>query len=102
MPKDFIREAIGGGKVIKVQKGLAIWKAGNLSAHYYVLHPTAKVGSYMEITNLMLHRTITAKVAGHIPPGLYKSNVGIVVSPSIARALGVLDVQFYAKWRYVE
>jgi hypothetical protein len=56
----------------------------------------------MEITNPMLHRTITAKVSGNIPPGLYQSHVGIVVSPSTARALGVLDQQFFARWRYVE
>lgn len=102
MPKDFIKEASKAGSVIKTQKGLAVWKPGNISAHYYVLHPTAKVGTYMEITNPMLHRTITAKVAGHIPPGLYQSHVGIVVSPSTARALGILDHQFFAKWRYVE
>jgi hypothetical protein len=81
---------------------VAVWKPGNVNAHFYVLHPTAKVGSYMEITNPMLKRTITAKVAGHIPPGLYQSRVGIVVSPSTAKALGVLDQQFYATWRYIE
>ena len=102
IPKDFIKAALGEGKVVKIQKGVAVWKPGNLSANYYVLHPTAKLGSFMEITNLMLHRTITAKVAGHIPPGLYQSHVGIVVSPSSARALGVLDQQFFARWRYVE
>lgn len=102
MPRDFIKEASRTGSTIKVQKGLAVWKPGNLSANYYVLHPTAKLGTYMEITNPMLHRTITAKVAGHIPPGLYQSHIGIVVSPSTARALGILDQQFFAKWRYVE
>ncbi len=101
-PKDYILEAHAAGNKILEQKGLAVWKPGNVNAHFYVLHPTAKVGSYMEITNPMLKRTITAKVAGHIPPGLYQSNVGIVVSPSTARALGALDQQFYARWRYVE
>ncbi|MFZ1676628.1 MAG: LysM domain-containing protein [Saprospiraceae bacterium] len=101
-PKDYILEAHAAGNKIQEQKGLAVWKPGNVNAHFYVLHPTARVGSYMEITNPMLKRTITAKVAGHIPPGLYQTNVGIVVSPSTARALGVLDQQFYARWRYVE
>jgi LysM repeat protein len=101
-PKDFIKDAVTEGEVIRQQKGLAVWKPGSPTSNYYVLHPTAKLGTYMEITNPMLHRTITAKVAGHIPPGLYQSNVGIVVSPSTARALGVLDQQFYAHWRYVE
>ncbi|HZV68305.1 MAG TPA: LysM domain-containing protein [Saprospiraceae bacterium] len=101
-PKDYILEAHVSGNKIQEQKGLAVWKPGNVNAHFYVLHPSARVGSYMEITNPMLKRTITAKVAGHIPPGLYQSNVGIVVSPSTARALGALDQQFYARWRYVE
>lgn len=101
-PKDFILAAKAEGQVIREQKGLAVWKPGPVTSHYYVLHSTAKVGTYMEITNPMLHRTITAKVAGNIPSGLYQSHVGIVVSPSTARALGVLDPQFFASWRYVE
>lgn len=102
IPKDFIADAHKAGQTIHVQKGLAVWKPGNPTSNYYVLHPTAKLGSYMEITNPMLHRTITAKVAGHIPPGLYQSHVGIVVSPSTARALGILDQQFFARWRFIE
>lgn len=102
MPLDFIRVSKENGMVVKEQKGLAVWKDGALTSHYFVLHPTARIGSYMEITNPMLHRTITAKVAGNIPQGLYQNHVGIVVSPSTARALGILDKQFFAKWRYVE
>lgn len=100
--KDFTDEYKTEGKIIREQKGLAVWKPGSQQSHYYVLHPTAKVGSYMEVTNPMLHRTLTAKVAGNIPPGLYQSQVGLVVSPSVARALGVLDQQFFARWRFVE
>lgn len=100
--KDFSNEYAAEGKIIREQKGLAFWKPGNMQSHYYVLHPTAKVGTYMEVTNPMLHRTLTAKVAGNIPPGLYPTQVGLVVSPSVARALGVLDQQFFAKWRFVE
>ncbi|MEO5907552.1 MAG: LysM domain-containing protein [Saprospiraceae bacterium] len=102
MPKDFIKEAKSEGLVVREQKGLAVWKPGAVSSQFYVLHSSAKIGTYMEITNPMLHRTITAKVSGNIPPGLYQSHVGIVVSPSTARALGVLDQQFFARWRYVE
>lgn len=100
--KDYANEYKNEGKVIREQKGLAVWKAGNDKTSYFVLHPTAMVGSFMEVTNPMLHRTLTAKVAGNIPPGLYQSHVGLVVSPSVARALGVLDQQFFARWRYVE
>lgn len=100
--KDFNKEYKAEGKTLREQKGLAVWKPGNMQSHYYVLHSTAKVGTYMEVTNPMLHRTLTAKVAGNIPPGLYQSHVGLVVSPSVARALGVLDQQFFARWRFVE
>lgn len=100
--KDYTAEYIAEGKKILDQKGLAIWKPGPQEGHYFVLHPTAKVGSYMQVTNPMLHRTLTAKVAGNIAPGLYPSHVGLVVSASLAKALGVLDQQFFARWRYVE
>jgi LysM repeat protein len=100
--KDYTTEYKKAGKVIREQKGLAVWKPGNDKTHYFVLHPTAQVGSYMEVTNPMLHRTLTAKVSGNIPPGIYQSHVGLVVSPSVARALGVLDQQFFARWRFVE
>lgn len=102
VPIQFMDQAQTEGTVIHEQKGLAFWKPGNISSNFYVLHPTARVGSYMEITNPMLHRTITAKVSGNIPPGLYQSHVGLVVSPSTARALGVLDQQFFARWRFIE
>lgn len=100
--KDYASAYKMEGRLIREQKGLAVWKPGNMQSNFYVLHPTAKVGSYMEVTNPMLHRTLTAKVSGNIPPGLYQSHVGLVVSPSLARALGVLDQQFFAKWRFVE
>jgi LysM repeat protein len=100
--KDITAEYRKEGKVIREAKGLAIWRPGNDKTSYFVLHPTAIVGSYMEVTNPMLHRSLTAKVAGNIPHGLYQSHVGLVVSPSVARALGVLDQQFFARWRYVE
>ena len=101
-PMDYADSYEKEGKVIKEQKGLAFWKPGQMQSQYYVLHATAKPGSYMEITNPMLHRTITAKVAGNIPEGLYPAQVGLVVSPSVARALGVLDQQFFARWRFIE
>lgn len=99
---DFETNYQAAGKTIQEQKGLAVWKPGSSQANYYVLHPTALVGSYMEITNPMLHRTLTAKVSGNLVPGLYPPQVGLVVSPSVARALGILDQQFFASWRFVE
>lgn len=100
--KDYAEEYEAEGKKIMEQKGLAIWKPGSQEGHYFVLHPTAKVGSFMQVTNPMLHRTLTAKVAGKLTPGLYPSHVGLIVSPSLAKALGVLDQQFFARWRFVE
>ncbi len=99
---DFERQYEAEGRTIREEKGLAVWKPGVNQSNYYVLHPTADVGSFMEITNPMLHRTLTAKVAGNLTPGIYPPHVAIVVSPSVARALGVLDQQFFASWRFVE
>lgn len=99
---DFEANYQNEGMKIHEQKGLAVWKPGSSQSNYYVLHPTAIVGSYMEITNPMLHRTLTAKVAGNLVSGLYPPQVGLVVSPSVARALGVLDQQFFASWRFVD
>ena len=99
---DFERLYEAEGRIIHEQKGLAVWKPGVNQSNYYVLHPTADVGSFIEITNPMLHRTLTAKVAGKLAPGIYPPQVAIVVSPSVARALGVLDQQFFASWRFVE
>jgi LysM repeat protein len=101
-PTDYAEVYAREGSTILDQKGLAFWKPGSTEGHYFVLHPTARVGSYMEVTNPMLHRTVTAKVAGRLNAALYPKNVGLVVSPSLARALGVLDQQFFARWRYVE
>jgi hypothetical protein len=101
-PTDYTDVYAREGSTILDQKGLAFWKPGSTEGHYFVLHPTARVGSYMEVTNPMLHRTVTAKVAGRLNAALYPKNVGLVVSPSLARALGVLDQQFFARWRYVE
>lgn len=101
-PTDYADVYAREGSTILEQKGLAFWKPGSTEGHYFVLHPTARVGSYMEVTNPMLHRTVTAKVAGRLNAALYPKNVGLVVSPSLARALGVLDQQFFARWRYVE
>jgi LysM repeat protein len=102
IPTDYTASYKKEGMIIREQKGLAFWKPGQLQTQYYVLHATARPGSYMEITNPMLHKTITAKVAGNIPEGLYPAQVGLVVSPSVARALGVLDQQFFARWRFIE
>jgi len=100
--RDYAAEYALAGAEIREQKGLAIWRPGSAEGHYFVLHPTARIGSYMEVTNPMLHRTLTAKVAGQLNPDLYPKNVGLVVSPSLAKALGVLDQQFFARWRFIE
>ena len=70
---------------------------GNL----FALHKTARINSYIEITNPMFGRKVLVKVIGRIP-STYRRDVQIVVSPGVARELGVIDSRFYVRLRYVK
>ena len=67
----------------------------------FVLHPNAKIGSEVEITYPMLNTTIKAKVISDLPKELYPKNISIVISPSIAEALGAKDAQFRVEMKYI-
>lgn len=87
----------------KSEKGIAIWnQTSTNSKNMFALHPTATVGSYIEITNPMLNKTVQAKVIGNIPPRTYTDDVSIVVSPRVAKMLGVVDRRFAVHVKYRE
>jgi hypothetical protein len=89
--------------VYKSEKGIAIWnQSSSNSKNMFVLHPTAAVGSFIEITNPMLNKTVQAKVIGNIPPRTYTDDVSIVVSPRVAKMLGVVDRRFAVTVKYRE
>lgn len=87
----------------KSEKGIAIWnQTSSNSKNMFVLHPTAVVGSFIEITNPMMNKTVQAKVIGNIPPRTYTDDVSIVVSPRVAKMLGVVDRRFAVTVKYRE
>jgi hypothetical protein len=87
--------------IYKEEKGLAIWnQTSSNSKNLFALHPTAKVGSYIEITNPMMNKTVQAKVIGNIPPRTYTDEISIVVSPRVAKMLGVVDKRFKVRMKY--
>jgi hypothetical protein len=86
------------------QTGVAYWnkEMANQGGGLFVLCNEATTGTYLEITNPMFGKKITAKVIGPIPAETYKPDIIVVVSPTIARQLGALDSRFYVKMRYLQ
>jgi len=85
-----------------VQIGVAYWKkSADPSAHLFAMHRSARINSMIEITNPMFKTKVLVKVVGRIPP-TYKQDIALVVSPAVAKKLGVLDPRFRAEMRFVE
>ncbi len=68
----------------------------------FVLHSKAKVNSTIELTYPMLHTSAKATVISELPGHLYADNISVVISPSVAAALGAKDQLFRVEMRYVE
>lgn len=75
-------------------------KSAAESKNYYVLFNDARPGSAIDIYNPMLRRHVKAKVIGKIPPNTYKHDVNIIISPSIAKELGIFDARFKVNIKY--
>ena len=89
--------------VYKTEKGIAIWnQTSSNSKNLFALHPTAKVGTFIEITNPMMNKTVQAKVIGNIPPRTYTDDVSLVISPRVAKMLGVVDRRFRVEVKFQE
>ena len=83
-------------------RGPARWIKGNSnSTTLVVLHRKATEGAIVGVTNPMNKRTVYAKVVGSIPY-TYPADVEVIVSPTIAKMLGVLDEKFYARTHYLK
>ena len=88
-------------------KGLALRQtAGKLKSGFVVFHSYARMNSYVRITNPMTKRTIYAQVIGRIPISLQHLNkdrdVILAYTPTISKALGIIDGQFFADIRFVK
>jgi len=83
------------------QKGPAVWnKQSKDKGRLVVMHRKAPKGTIIGITNPMNNRTVYAKVIEKIPY-TYPSELEAVVSPTIAKMLGVLDEKFYCTVKYL-
>jgi len=88
---------------IKTAKGIAYWEKSNYQqTELIVMHPTAKVNSKISLYNPMLKRKVEATVVGELLEDSYAHDVSIVISPSVADALGALDRRFLVEMTYVE
>lgn len=84
------------------KQGPARWvKKSEDKSALVVMHRHAAKGSVIGITNPMNNRTVYAKVIEKIPY-TYPAEIEAVVSPTVAKMLGVLDEKFYCKVRYLK
>lgn len=84
-------------------QGKGMWKKSmHDNGKLFVLHRTAKINSLIEVKNPMLNRSVHAKVAGRIPENLYPDDIEVFISPSTAKALGILDSNFFVELRYTK
>lgn len=67
-----------------------------------VMHPTARVNSKISLYNPMLKRSVNATVAGELPREAYPEDISVVISSSVAQALGALDKRFLVEMTYIE
>ena len=70
------------------------------SKSYFVLHNEARPGSLIDIYNPMLRNHIKAKVIGKIPSDTYSEDIEIIISPAIAKDLGILDTRYMVNVKY--
>ncbi len=94
---------------LKVQQGPARWISKSLNqtttspnqstTALYALHNQAAKSSIIAVENPMTGRKVFVKVLGKIPSN-YDPRTIVLISPEVARMLGVLDEKFYARVHY--
>lgn len=85
--------------------GIACWdKSMKLSAtnKLYVMSSLAPTGSVVRVENSMTNRFLYAKVVAPKPDNSFTQNAIIMLTPTVANALGGLDSKFYVKVLYCE
>jgi len=87
--------------LVLLSNGMTVWRGGSSDAAFFALHPSAEIGSIIEIENPHHKIKVYAKVIGRIPVKAYPEHVKMVVSPAVASQLGALDRQFYTRARYI-
>jgi LysM repeat protein len=86
----------------KNEKGVATWMddPGLDPNKKLVLHRSAPIGTVIKITNPMTNRTTFAKVVGRFTDNESTKDVIIVMTKSVADALGALDKRFHVDISY--
>ncbi|WP_295668534.1 LysM peptidoglycan-binding domain-containing protein [uncultured Mucilaginibacter sp.] len=86
----------------KNEKGVATWMddPGLDPNKKLVLHRTAPIGTVIKLTNPMTNRTTFAKVVGRFTDNESTKDVIIVMTKSVADALGALDKRFHVDISY--
>ncbi|NOT38818.1 MAG: LysM peptidoglycan-binding domain-containing protein [Saprospiraceae bacterium] len=79
-------------------RGVAITSGSN-NGRNYALHNKAKKGSWIEVYNPVLERSVLAKVIGKIP-GNYGKEIQVVVSASVAENVGAIGNKFFVYLRF--
>jgi len=86
----------------KDERGVAVWTDDpDLNSNkQIILHRTAPIGTVIKITNPMTNRTTFARVVGRINDTESTKDAIVVMTKSVADALGALDKRFHVTLSY--
>lgn len=99
----YLYEAKFDGKNEKMIQGTACWdKAMKLSAKnkLYVMSSIVPKGNIIRLENPMTNRFLYAKVVAPRPENSFTQKSIVMLTPTVANALGGLDSRFYVKLYY--
>jgi len=83
------------------RSGIAIWdKQIKDDQNLFVLHKSAKPNTIIELYYPLLNTHVQAKVVGNIPKGIYPKEVDVIISPKVAKTLGVIDGRFQIDMKF--
>jgi LysM repeat protein len=83
------------------EKGLCTYTKGNSGGSFFALHPTAPMGTMINVRNMMNNTSIQAKVIGRLPNTPENENILIKLSGSAAEALKAVDDRFLVQISYM-
>jgi len=85
------------------KKGVALYD-GKISdkENLFVLHKHAPTGSLIEIHYNLSNRRVTAQVVGKIPSRLYSNDIDLILSPKVAKMLGIKDARARVTMKYYQ
>ncbi len=87
-------------KSVKVIEGRGCWQKHNASQtenSFFVLTDLVEKGTFIQVENPMNKRKISAKVLGPLPKTSFTEGSVILISPSVAQKLDILDSEFFLK-----